>query len=120
MNPSRPDLFVYFKRSDFDCRETGENEIPGKFIQRLDILRERCGFALIVNDGYRSPRHSREAAKDEPGEHTRAAVDFKAIGGSRRYIIVSEALKMGFTGIGIGKTFIHLDDRTGVPVIWTY
>ena len=113
-------VFVYFKRSEFDCSETGENAIPDRFIYRLDELRERCGFALAVNSGYRSPRHSIEAAKSAPGEHTRAAADLAVSNGVMRYILVREALAIGFTGIGIAKTFVHLDDRTTTPVIWTY
>ena len=35
-------------------------------------------------------------------------------------IIVKEALKLGFTGIGVAKTFIHVDIRKTTPVVWTY
>lgn len=112
--------FKYFDRSDFDCQETGENRIPDRFIHRLDELRERCGFPLVVTSGYRSPQHSIEAAKDEPGEHTRAAADLAVNGGWQRYRLVREAMDMGFTGIGIAKTFIHLDDRIQTSVMWSY
>jgi len=27
---------------------------------------------------------------------------------------------MGFTGIGIAKTFVHVDTRKSVPVLWSY
>jgi len=112
--------FVYFERSEFDCQETGENEIPDAFIHRLDELRERCGFPFHVNSGYRSPKHSKEAAKNKPGEHTRAAADIRIPDGHRRYILLREALAMGFTGIGVDDRFIHLDDRTTGPTVWTY
>ncbi len=29
-------------------------------------------------------------------------------------------MAMGFTGIGIAKTFVHVDSRDSTPVIWTY
>jgi len=35
-------------------------------------------------------------------------------------VIVKEAMKMGFGGIGIAKNFIHVDVRDTVQVIWTY
>jgi hypothetical protein len=34
--------------------------------------------------------------------------------------IVHEALKLGFGGIGVAKSFIHIDDRKTTPVMWTY
>ena len=53
----------YFKLSDFDCQETGENEMDIKFIHKLDELRGLCGFPFYVSSGYRSPNHSIEKAK---------------------------------------------------------
>jgi len=29
-------------------------------------------------------------------------------------------MAIGFTGIGIADTFVHVDTRTTTPVIWTY
>ena len=42
------DDFKYFKLSDFDCQQTGENEMSVAFIHKLDKLREACGFPLIL------------------------------------------------------------------------
>ena len=116
--------FVHFSLETderlFVCSETGETGMPDKSVHRYDELRERCGFPLIATSGYRSPRHSKEASKDKPGEHTRGAADWKIGNGYKRYILVREAMKMGFTGIGIAKTFVHTDDRTSGSDIWTY
>tara|TARA_R100000655_G_scaffold109987_1_gene166808 strand:- start:1124 stop:1471 length:348 start_codon:yes stop_codon:yes gene_type:complete len=113
--------FKYFKLSDFNCQETGENKMEVAFIEKLDRLREECGFPFIITSGYRSSTHSIEAKKATPGQHTKGnAADIKAVGGAQRIQIVKEALKLGFTGIGVAKTFIHVDTRTTVPVLWTY
>jgi len=112
--------FKYFKREEFNDSESGANEIPEAFIHRLDKLREYCGFPFRINSGYRSPRHSVEAAKAKPGEHTRAAADIAVSGGSQRYTLVREAMAMGFTGIGVAKTFVHVDDRVTEPMVWVY
>ena len=61
--------FKYFNLSDFNCQETGENEMDLDFIRDLDELREACGFPFIVTSGYRSPSHSIEAKKEKPGMH---------------------------------------------------
>jgi hypothetical protein len=34
--------------------------------------------------------------------------------------IVSKALEHGFKGIGVAKSFVHLDTRDSEPVMWTY
>lgn len=111
----------YFTRDEFVCAETGENEIDDEHIDRLDIVRGACGFPFHINSGYRSPRHSIEAAKPKPGMHsTGKASDVRATTAAQRFQIVSEALAAGFTGIGIAQTYVHLDLRDTTPVIWLY
>ena len=113
--------FRYFKLSDFDCQETGENEMDLNFILRLDHLRDLCGFPFIITSGYRSPKHSIEAKKASPGTHTKGiAADIRVSGGVERMEIIKNALKLGFTGIGVHKSFIHVDSRSTVPVVWPY
>jgi uncharacterized protein YcbK (DUF882 family) len=60
----------YFKLSDFDCQETGENEMNEDFLIKLDDLRHECGFPFIVTSGYRSPQHSIEMRKVKAGTHS--------------------------------------------------
>ena len=113
--------FKYFKLEDFDCQETGENEMSIEFIGRLDGLRSVCGFPFIVTSGYRSPNHSIEAKKEQPGQHAQGiAADIKVVGGAQRRLLVEKALEMGFTGVGVDKNFIHVDIRTTTPVLWVY
>jgi zinc D-Ala-D-Ala carboxypeptidase len=111
----------YFDIKDFDCQETGTNEMNPFFLEKLDQLRHQCGFPFIITSGYRDPTHSIEARKTRPGTHARGiAADIKINSGSEGYVIVKEAMKMGFGGIGIAKNFIHVDVRDTVQVIWTY
>lgn len=115
--------FKYFKLSDFDCQETGENEMDIKFIHKLDELRGLCGFPFYVSSGYRSPNHSIEKAKQTAGTHAQGiASDIYVNGGRQRMQIVRQAISMGcFHGIGVAKTFIHLDTRNAEKsVLWCY
>jgi|TARA_R110000782_G_scaffold73400_1_gene146821 zinc D-Ala-D-Ala carboxypeptidase len=113
--------FRYFTRKEFDCQQTGENEMQDEFIHSLDALRHECGFSFRITSGYRSPSHSIEARKATPGTHAQGiAADIGTTDGSERYIIVKNAMAMGFSGIGIHKTFVHVDTRTTTPVVWTY
>jgi len=116
-------VYKHFELSEFDCQETGENKMSHNFLIMLDRLREECDFPFVITSGYRSPQHSLE--KDKPnggGTHTKGiAADIAVSGGSQRYRIVEEAIKLGFAGIGVAKGFVHVDLRnTDDPVMWTY
>jgi zinc D-Ala-D-Ala carboxypeptidase len=114
----------YFDISEFDCKHTGRNEMQEHFLQALDELRERCGFPFKVTSGYRDPSHPVEARKERPGTHTKGiAADIEVADGIQRRKVVEEALKMGFGGIGVAKTFIHVDARKHLEnpmVMWAY
>ena len=113
--------FRHFTRKEFDCQQTGENDMQDEFIHSLDTLRHECGFSFRITSGYRSPSHSIEARKAKPGTHAQGiAADIGTTNGYERYIIVKNAMAMGFSGIGIHKTFVHVDTRTTTPVVWTY
>jgi uncharacterized protein YcbK (DUF882 family) len=114
-------MFKYFKIEDFDCQETGENEMSEQFIHSLDQLRAACGFPFIVTSGYRSPTgHSIEKAKNSPGTHAQGiAADIAVNGGVERRAIVNHALAMGMS-VGVAKTFVHVDIRKTTPVLWCY
>ena len=111
----------YFTKEEFDCQHTGENRMEQEFLDKLDELRDRCGFSFVITSGYRSPSHPIEAKKDVPGTHAQGiAADIKITNAAQRYTIIREALSMGFCGVGVASNFIHVDTRGTEPVIWTY
>jgi len=110
----------YFSRDEFACSHTGKNEISDSLIDKLDLLREACGFPFVITSGYRDSTHPVEAKKKEPGMHCHGiAADIRVSGGHQRFYVVKQALRLGFTGIGVAKTFVHVDTRD-VPVMWVY
>lgn len=112
--------FKYFKIEDFDCKETGENEISVDFIHSLDQLREACNFPFIITSGYRSKEHSVEKRKQNPGTHAQGiAADIKVSGGAQRLAIVKHASAMGMS-VGVAKTFVHVDIRKTPAMCWCY
>lgn len=118
----KKDEYKYFKIEDFDCQETGENGMDESFIRALDHLRETCGFPFNITSGYRSPTgHSIEKAKDNPGTHAQGiAADIYVTGGRQRMQIVKHATALGFNGIGVAKSFVHVDTRKDKSVLWCY
>ena len=117
------DKFKYFKIEEFDCQETGENKMSPNFIKKLDLLRGACGFSFQITSGYRSPNHSIEKSKPSGigGTHTLGiAADIYVSGGRQRMQIVRHATALGFNGIGVSKTFVHVDIRDDKSVLWCY
>lgn len=122
----------HFKVSEFDCKcGCGRNEIDAKFVDRLDDLREACGFPLPVTSGYRCPKHNTQVSSTGlTGPHTTGrAVDFGVRGHQALTLLQLALARGGFTGIGInqkgGARFVHLDDLPSAPgqprpTIWSY
>lgn len=123
------DGIKYFTRDELKCPHCGECHMKPEFLVRIDTLRERFGKPLIVSSGYRCPEYNAMISHTgTTGPHTTGqAVDI-VISGRDAYDLLSLALQMGFTGIGInqkgdyGKRFIHLDTLKGDtrPWVWTY
>jgi len=114
-------MYKYFHESEFRCRESGECCMDSSFLFMLDELRGRCGFSFTITSGYRSVHHTAERNKKKGGTHTQGiAADIAVSNGEQRMKIVKEALAMGFGGIGVAKSFVHVDMRTTTPVLWTY
>lgn len=111
----------HFKRDEFVCSHTGKERMNYAFLQRLDELREHCGFPFRITSGYRDKTHPIEARKTKPGTHSEGiAADIACTDSWHRFLIVSWALSMGFTGIGIAHTFVHVDTRDDEARLWTY
>jgi len=118
-------LYPNFSKSEFDCKHSGKNEMDHEFMQLLQELREELNFPLVITSGYRDKTHPVEARKTHSnGEHTQGrCCDVKCINSATRYKIIETALNLGFTRIGIAKTFLHLGlGGKGLPnyVIWEY
>jgi len=114
-----------FSKDEMRCKETGECKMDEHFMNRLQGLRRELNRPLPVGSGYRDPSHSAEVNKEHgPGSHAAGhAVDIDCAEGGFRYKLIEEAIHMGFTGIGVAKTFVHLDDmqpRPHAPRPWAW
>ncbi len=118
----------YFHSKEFDCKcGCGKNNIKPSLVRMLNIVRERAGpppgTPLIVDSGCRCTAYNIAVGGSPTSSHlTGHAVDIRALSSPTRFKIVTSALLHGFTRIGIGKTFIHLDNDPLKPasVFWLY
>ncbi len=117
----------YFKYEEFDC-SCGQCDAKGEsmdvhLLNRLDAVRERMGRPMLVTSGMRCPAHNRAEGGSETSSHlTGLAADIAVPSSRYRYDLLMTAIGAGFTRIGIGKTFIHLDVDESKPeeVVWVY
>ena len=108
--------------------ESGQNINP-ELMQKVQVLREICGFPFVITSAYRCPNHPVETGKKEPGTHAQGlAVDIQ-VSGKKAHLLLREASSLaGITGIGISqkgdhsRRFIHLDISKGGnrPWVWSY
>ena len=93
------------------------------FLDLLDRIRESAGIPLVLNCAYRSADYDKAHGRSGNSAHTRGkAVDIRCRTSSNRYKIVAAALECGVRRVGIGKTFVHLDNDGTLAqgVIWDY
>ena len=88
------------------------------FLDALEALRAEMGRPLKINSGHRCAIWNAVVGGVPNSQHRRIAVDIAFQKHDRR-ALVAAAERLGFTGIGIAKSFLHLDRREA-PARWTY
>lgn len=115
----------------FELRHRADDRvyINKGFLDKLQELRNRCGFGLEISSYYRSPEYNdRISSTGRKGPHTTARAIDILINGAKAHTLLLHACAMGFTGIGVrqngpwDKRIIHLDDLETAkrPRVWTY
>ena len=54
-----------FSKREFDCKETGLNDMQPEFMRKLQELRDLYGKPMKITSGYRSKFHSAEVKKQQ-------------------------------------------------------
>lgn len=96
-----------------------------EFVKILDTLRDRAGFPLVINSGYRTPAHNAKVGgKSESAHIEGVAADIACSTSGDTFEIVKSAFDLGIKRVGIAETFVHLDMsmNTNIPqrVLWLY
>ena len=122
---------LHFELSEFDSPDeigSGKN-MDSNFLAMLDDARGIAGIPFTITSGFRTPSHNAYVGGVQPSLQSKGsshlfgyAADIAAPTSRQKYIIVKSLLQAGFNRIGIGETFIHVDnDPDKDPdVIWTY
>lgn len=112
-----------FSPEEFEraCPPCKLEDMQLSFMNRLQTARDLAGVPFRINSAYRSKSYELKKGRSGSSMHCLGrAADIRCSDGRTRYRIVEAAVKAGFRGIGIGKTFVHLDDRDENSNIWLY
>ena len=115
----------YFKESEFQrCSPSCSlQDMRQDFMDKLDAVREKSGIPLVLNSAYRSVSHEKKMGRAGTSAHTLGcAADIRCNTDGNRFAIIRSAVELGFTRIGVAKTFIHLDNSAthSQGVAWMY
>ncbi len=105
------------------CSRLYVEHMDRSFIIRLQFARSLAGVPFAINSGWRCKTHNKaEGGTDDSSHIPGHAADVAAETSQKLYAIVGGAIKAGFSRIGIGEGFVHLDNHPGKAqnVIWTY
>ena len=129
------DLTRNFSHSEVACKCGGHckgaAKISPDLMGRLQQMRDAVG-PIRITSGVRCRKHpesrTRPTSSHVPNDlgdgegRCGHAVDIAAVGSGRRFRLLAAAIAAGFTRIGIGKSFLHLDNdyNKSQGVIWDY
>jgi uncharacterized protein YcbK (DUF882 family) len=111
----------HFQDYEFKCKcdsaDCDAAEISPEIVAKLDRLRDDYGLPILIHSGSRCKYWNDKVGGVPDSLHLIGkAVDIRAIGVGK-YRLAELAMKHGFTGIGVGQAFLHLDLRS-IMGIW--
>lgn len=119
--------FNYFSAHEFRCQcgncDLGIDDMDDTMTEMLNTARHIAKVPFVMTSAMRCYKHNESVGGSVTSSHLDGfAVDIHAGNSRTRWLIVSALMDAGFTRIGIGSTFIHVDrDNRKTPnVIWTY
>ena len=108
--------YKYFKQSEIVGLEPS-------LVEMLDTARGLAGLPFIISSGKRTKAQNEKAGGVEDSAHLQGyAVDLVFKTSDARWKMINSLFKAGFTRIGIGENFIHVDNDPSKPkqLIWHY
>jgi len=116
----------YFRIQEFDSPDQpgSGRRMCGDFLFMLDEARDIAQTPFRITSGVRSTAHNMAVKGSMNSSHLRGkAADIACTTSAERFRIVAALIAVGFNRIGIGETFIHVDndDEIKTPgVVWLY
>jgi len=124
------DLSPHFDTREAECGcgcgfGRDQDDIDMGLVAMLEDMREAIGRPIFINSWCRCYRHNAAVGGVTDSIHTLGqAVDIRVYGGKHKHQVEKAAYFYGATGVGTGKTFVHVDVHEGYlkprPSAWGY
>ena len=110
-----------FTRAEFTCScGCGFNTVDYELVNILQVVRDHFKKPIAITSGCRCARHNRKVGGSENSLHRIGrAADFKVIGVEPEevYKALDQYLK-NRCGLGLYKSWVHVDTRSGKAARW--
>ncbi len=105
----------HFKPSELACRCCGElpESLDEQLLDRLEMLRLAMNAPLRVTSGHRCRTRNLQVGGKAYSQHKSLAVDV-SLAKHDHLKMYTNAILLGFRGIGLDESFIHLDMRNKI------
>ena len=116
-------ITAHFEYSEFSCSCCSQSDMSSDFVNRLEAARVIADTPFKITSGYRCAINNRRVGGVGTSAHlVGKAVDISANGSIERFSIIRALLYAGFVRIGVGKSYIHVDNDESKPegVMWDY
>ena len=122
------DLSEHFDTSEFACScgcgyGTRPGDVSEELLHLLEEMRDELGEPIHIASGCRCAAWNTAVGGVHNSAHTRGtAADLKCSGGLARRKLVDTAVMHFASGIGVARTFCHIDvdDVLPRPSCWSY
>jgi len=113
----------HFAPEEFACPCCGRSEVKPELVERLNAAREIFGKPMTVSSGFRCERHNRAVGGKPDSAHLAGeAADLVFQSGADMFAAYDALKRAGFTRLGVGNHFIHVDIANSLPrpALWGY
>ena len=120
------DLTKNFNTSEFSCKcgscGSSENKMDLDFLSSLQYARDVAGRRFNITSGFRCANHPESVKRPTSSHIIGLAADIATPDSTYRHAVVRALIRAGFSRIGIGKSFVHVDNDPSKPpnVMWDY
>ena len=109
-----------FSHRELACPCCHRCEMDPEFLIRLQVYRDLLGVPLVLASAYRCPAHNRKVGGKSGSMHLQGKAADPRIIPAMRFRMIELAHKLEFSGIGLGKTKLHLDTSPVKNRSWAY
>lgn len=106
-----------FTPQEISCPHCNEMPADLSAMDNLQKMRNILKIPLHINSAHRCKDHNASVGGKQTSEHLGLAFDIALAGDPRAFH--DAAIVSGFTGIGYGENYLHLDTRI-FPARWHY